>query len=522
MEASEALTQADDGAAARGRRLLDRIIELEFTQPFAFLPLALAFIAVRLPWIDTGYGTDPDGWRVALTANFLWSEAEYFPSRLPGYPLHELISSLPIKGGWIFEGGWVWSNLSTVLISLVGVYLFAALAQKLDLPNRGALTLAFAFTPLLWINSVMTIDYMWALTFMLGAYLALLNRAPTAAGIILGLAAGFRMTSLLMLLPFWLLLWRSNQREGIRPLTTASLATTFVVYVPVLMVYGLNMLNFYDRAVPLDEFFRRLGKDGLGVIGALALLFAVVISLPRLRGLLRDLWNDTHVLVWAAVIVVYFASYTRLPHEIAYLIPLFPFGYFLLSRYLSRGLLVGVLAVVVVSGFVDVTSPGDALSGINASTFTGARIGKGMLLSDIETLDNQRDFAREVRAVSLMRETVQEPAVIMVGFIYPELVVLHKDELDIDILEDDLEAISQLSDKGIARDKTRAIEYVWLLELDAFLEFQERGTNIYFTADAARSTLSVYGYRPGLFGATKLQLSREDASIGGGAAAIDR
>jgi hypothetical protein len=265
-----------------------------------------------------------------------------------------------------------------------------------------------------------------------------------------------------------------------------------------------------------------LGKDGLGVIGALALLFAVVVSLPRLRGLLRDLWNDTHVLIWAVVIVVYFASYTRLPHEIAYLSPLFPFGYFLLSRYLSRGLLVGALAIVVVSGFVDITSPGDALSGINASTFTGARIGKGMLLSDIETLDNQREFARELREVSLSRETVREPAIVIVGFIYPELVVLHKDELDVDILEDDLEAISQLSDKGIARDKTRAVEYVWLLELEEFLGFQERGTNIYFTADAARSTLSVYGYRPALFGATKLQLSREDASIGGGAAAIDR
>lgn len=537
MEAAESLAPESSGATAPRqapsdggasgparpgiRRLLARLIDLEFTGPLAFAALAVVYVGSRIPWLNLGYGTDPDAWRVALTANHLWSEGEYLPSRLPGYPLHELITAPAVKGGWIIEGGWVWTNLSTVLISLVGVYLFAWLARKLALAHRGALTLAFAFAPLLWINSVMTIDYMWALTFLLGAYLALLYRSPTLAGISLGIAAGFRLTSLFMLPVFWLLLWRTHQRQEIRPLTLTSAAVTLAAYTWVVMEYGLNFLNFYDQKVPLEEFIKRLGKDGLGIIGALALLVALALSFQRLRRFPGDLLRDPHVLTWAAAIVVLFVSYTRLPHEIAYLIPLFPFGLFLMSRYLSRGLLVGTLAVIVLAGFVDITSPEDT-TGIDKSTFTSARIGKGMLLSDIETLNNQMDFARELREFTTTNDDMRTPAVVMTGFIYPELAMLHQDELAIDILEEDLEAISQLSDKGMARDEERSIDYVWLLEYDQFQQFKDEGKAIYVTADAARSTFAVHGYRPGYFGAIELPLSRENPSLGKGTAATDR
>jgi len=527
MEATEVLAPAQNGPASRAGQLLNALIELDFTRPLAFIALATVFVGVRIPWLDLGYGTDPDAWRVALTASYLWEEGDYFPSRLPGYPLHELVTAALVRYGW------VWTNLSTVLISLVGVYLFAWIARKLDLGNRGALTIAFAFTPLLWINSVMTMDYMWALTFILAAYLAIIYRSPTLAGISLGIAAGFRLTSLGMLVPFWLLLLRSDRRDELRPLTATALAAAFVAYTPVIMVYGLNLLNFYDQAVPIGEFLKRLGKDAMGIVGALVVLIALALSFGRLRRLPGDLVRDAHVLTWVAVVVVYFFSYTRLPHEIAYLIPVFPFAYFLLSRYLSRGLLVAVLSVIVVTGFVDITSPGDTI-GLDAATFTGAGIGKGMLLSDIETLNNQLDFARELREVSIREAKSGRQNVVMMGFIYPEFVMLYQDELSIGILEEDREAISQLSDKGLAVDEERRIQYVWLLEFDrepcvcGFKQYWEDDSPIWFTADAARSTFAVYGYRPGYWdevqgGKVKeLPLSRDNPSLGEGTAATDR
>jgi hypothetical protein len=519
MEATAATTPQAKHEQARTRSiaaLLDGLLDLDFTRPLAFAILGVLFVGARAYWLDLGYGTDPDAWRVAMTATYLWDTGDYLPSRLPGYPLHEFITAALIKGGWIA------TNASTMIASLAGVYIFASIARKLDLENKGALTLAFAFTPLLWINSVMTMDYMWALTLVMGAYLLLLHRSPGAAGLCLGLAAGFRLTSLFMLPVFCLLLWRMKERGAIRALTFPALAVALVVYMPVLLDYGINFLNFYDQNVVVDEFVKRLGKDGLGIVGALGLIIALILSLPRLRRLPGDLRADPHVLMWCVVLALYVVSYLRLPHEIAYLIPLFPFGYFLMSRYMARPVLIGCLTLIVVAGFIDITSPDDEI-GLSTSTFTSASIGKGMLLSDIDTLQNQMDFARELREMTVENQYIQRPAVISTGFIYPELVMLHADDLEMRVLEDDLEAISQLSDKGYAVDEANDLYYVWLLEFDEFEELsgtQQR--KIYFTADAARSTFAVYGYRPAYFDAIELPLSRENPSLGEGTATTDR
>lgn len=515
MIATETFGRETNGIGARMRQFVNALIELDFTHPLAFTSLAFFYVASRVPWVDHGYGTDPDAWRVALSATYLRDHGDYSPSRLPGYPLHEFMTSVLVRHGW------VWTNLSTVAISLVGVLFFAALVRKLELPNRGALVVAFAFTPLLWINSTTTMDYMWALTFVMGAYLALLYGAPSLAGVSLGVAIGFRLTSGLMLPIFWLLILRSKKQNQIRPLTAIAGAVALAAYTPVLMDYGLNFFNFYDQKIPAADFVRTLGKDGLGVIGALAVLVALALSIRRLRSLPRDIAQDPQVLVWVAVIVLYVASYLRLPHEIAYLIPLFPFGYFLMARYMSRTVLVLCLAAIVFAGFVDITTPGTD-SELGKSDVTSARIGRGMVLSDLDTMRNQRSFADEVLAITTTNRDMNRPAVVAVGFIYPELVMLNKDELQISTLEKDLTAISQLSDKGLAIDRARNVKYVWLLDFRTMQEFQRQGATIYVTPDAERSTYQVYGYRPEYFGAVVLPLSRENPSLGKGAASTNR
>jgi hypothetical protein len=523
MSATDVLAPQRNGSGtAIGRlgALLERLVELDFSAAIPFAFLAVAYIGSRIFWLDLGYGTDPDAWRVALTVEHLWSSNEYLPSRLPGYPVQELATALAIKA-LPFLPGWVVANLASTIVSLAGVYLFACIARRLDVPNQGAITLGFAFAPLIWINSVTAMDYLWGLTFILGAYLALIEKSPRAAGICLGLAAGCRLTSLIMFVPFWFLLWRNDERKLIRPFTFTTILATLVAFSPVLIEYGINFMNFYDQSVQLEEFVKRLGKDGLGIVGAAALLIAIVISLPRLRAYPGDLRKEPHVVVWSAVIVLYFLSYTRLPHEIAYLVPLFPFGFFLMARYFSRGVLVATLAVIAVAGWVDVTSPVDTI-GLSVDTFTEARLGKGMLLSDIETRRNQEDFARELRELTVTNEHMLKPAIVITGFIYPELAVLHEDELDGGILERDVTAISQLSDKGIAEDVPRQVSYVWLLEYEKFRELQEAGHTIYITADAERSTFAVHGYRPAYYGAIELPMSRQNPSLGAGTATSDR
>src|SRR3989304_2496339 len=100
--------------------------------------------------------------------------------------------------------------------------------------------------------------------------------------------------------------------------------------------------------------------------------------------------------------------------------------------------------------------------------------------------------------------------------------MLYRDELTAGVLEKDHRAISQLSDKGVARDEGRDVEYVWLLEYDDFQRLKDEGKHIYYTADAARSTYAVYGYRPGSFGPPGLPPSRDNPSLGEGTAETNR
>ena len=514
--ASPAASVSDaSGEGARIGRWLGRLVDLDFTAPYAFATLALVYIASRIPWLDQGYGTDPDAWRVALSAQHLVAEGEYLPSRLPGFPLHELATSL------IIEGGWFWTNLSTVLISLAGVYLFARLMRELALPHAGVLTLGFAFAPFLWINSVMTIDYMWALTFILGAYLALVRRSTTVAGVLLGVAAGFRLTSLAMFFPFWLLLWRSDRREEVFPLTRATVAVFVVVYTPVLVVYGLKFLNFYEESVPLETVVRQLGKDGLGVLGALAVLAALAFSFGRLRRLPADLAHDAHALAWVAAIVVFVLAYSWAPHEVAFLIPVFPFGLLLLSRYLTRGVLVAVVAVVIAAGFVDLTASEESAD-IRLSTLTSVRLGKGMLLTDLDTREDQTDLARDLRRFTAAEVEPGSSAIVITGSLYPEFAALFEDQLRLDILERDLDAISVVSDVSRAVDRGRSIQFVWLLDLDRFQQLQAEGNEMYYTTDAARGTFALFGYRPGYYGALPLSGAQGASPLGEGAVPLDR
>src|SRR3990170_2923401 len=116
-------------------KALDRLLETDFTRPLPFAILAVLYFALRAPFLDYGHGTDPDAWRVALTAHHLLDTGDYFPSRLPGNPLHELAVTIFIPGGWLA------TNLATAFISLAGVYLFARLVDHFRLPGAGVLTI---------------------------------------------------------------------------------------------------------------------------------------------------------------------------------------------------------------------------------------------------------------------------------------------------------------------------------------------------------------------------------------------
>jgi hypothetical protein len=485
------------------------LCETDFTQTKPFAILSALFFLVRVPWIPFGYGTDPDAWRVAITAQHLLDTGEYYPSRLPGNPLHELVMTVLVPGGW-----WA-TDIATAIASLVGVWLFVRILRELDLPNRGLLVTGFAFAPLLVINSIATMDYMWTLTLILGCYYLVLRGYALPAGLLLGAAIGFRLQSAIVLLPMLYILWRARRYPEMAPFVLATGGAAMLAFAPVLVVYGPKFLNYYDASIGLEDVLRLLGKEALGVAGAFGVLIGAALSWKRLRSLLPDLRADTQVAVWVAVIVLYFATFSRLPHEVAYLIPVFPFGMLLIGRYYTRAAVGVAIGAILLAGVVDITTPSDE---INADALSGATIGKGLVLSNAQTMDDQRDDVNEY----LENNDLPDHSLVLAGFLFPQLVVRSMDDTEAGVIRYDYDAISMLSDRGVAIDRERDIQYVWLLEYDTLQALRAQGYKVFTARDAGGSTGALYDYRPALLGAAFLSSDSAGTLVAGGTAGTDR
>lgn len=501
METAQVLQPTRPGL----REAAERVIEMDFTRPLAFTVLAAIYIAVRVPFLGYGYGTDPDGWRVALTGHYLLEHGQYYPSRLPGNPLHELVLTPFVYFGWVA------SNLATAIASLAGVYLFARILAHFRMPNAGILTVGFAFTPLLFINSIATMDYMWALTFILGAYYATLKGLPIWAGIFLGIAVGFRLQTAMLGLPLALIMWRQGNLPHVFVTGFVSVGVLLISFAPVLVTYGIQFFNFYDDSVGYQTVIRLLGKEALGVSGALAVLIGGILSWRRLRQLPRDAISDVQVGVWLLIVFLYFATFLRLPHEIAYLVPVFPFAYLIIGRYFARPVLIGVVAVIILAGFVDITTPGDGLAG--PGELREARLGRGLVLSNVVTMNAQKAFVDDI-----LDSDIPNHSVVMAGFVYPQLAMRTRNEFDVRIIQRDYEAISMISDRGETVDTERDIRYVWLLTYETFIALRSQGYTFFVVPDAVGGTAHLYDYRPQLFGATFLELTNPSPSGGQGTA----
>ncbi len=482
--------------AARG------VFGFDFSRPAAFVLLALAYVASRAPFIDNGYGTKPDAWRIALTDYWLWDHHAFYPSRLPGYPVPELAYATVIKGGWVA------TNSLTVAVSLLGVWFFARIVRELRLPAPALLVAGFAFNPLLWINSMNTMDYTWALTFILGAYYFLLVGQPMVAALVLGLAVGSRIPSASFIVPYSYFLWRSGRRDLIPRFAAIVAVVAAIAFTPIMWTYGLRFLNFYDASVGYRDVFRLMTKDALGLAGAAALGIACLVSWRQLARIPGDALRDTNVAVWCIAIVLVGATFFRLPHEAAYLMPLYPFAFLLIGRYLRPLALFGAIVVMIGAGFVDLTT---ATHQVTPGELRHLRIGQGMLLSNRDTQNAQLAYARDIGRTSYPRGSV-----VMIGFVYPQFAVLNRDRLDLGILGKDRSSISQLSDKGKAVDAANGVTYVWLLTYEDYQRFTNSyaGAPMFYTPDAGRSTTALYNYRPGLFGAQVIESGR---APGGGA-----
>jgi hypothetical protein len=431
--------------------VLDRLLSVDFCERRMAILLAGLFLLARVPWLWTGYGAETDSYRVALSGLHLWKSGEYLPSRLPGYPVHDLLMSPLVRFGGSFA-----TLSATALASLAGVFLFARIARELDQAHRGLLVIGFAFTPFLIVKSVETKDYLWALSFLLAAYLAAIRRRPVLAGVMLGIAIGCRITSSLFLLPLLLLFIDRRAWKETGLFAIAAALTAFLAFLPVTFAYRAGFFTYADSRLSPDIVLRSIGQYSIGALGAVAVLVAVACSWRDVRRLPQMALRDVHVRIWLAAAALYILAFTRLPIDIAYLIPIYPFGFLLLGRVLSRRSLALVIVAILASGLVDL----DLSALHNFSPTTVARTVRpcrscAELPHDRHTRRLYTSYATELAHVEVPRHSI-----VLTGGVFPDFAVINWDRLRYAVIDRYRPSISMLSDDGSMWDDKRDVIYL--------------------------------------------------------------
>ena len=301
---------------------------------------ALLILLTRIPFLFAGFGTDEDSWGVALTALNIHNMHEYEVSRFPGFPVHEIISAIFISGGALAL------NFLTAVMSALAVLFFVCALQQMRFRFPYLAGIAFAFTPVVYIHSTDTIDYMWAMAFMMLSFLLILQNKIFFSAILLAVAAGCRITSLAMLMPYCVLLIDKNvdtkkNAAVIARYALVAVVCSVIVYLPVVLKYGSAFFTFYDLSgyPTIPKVLYKFSFGVWGVPGCIAILFGIgslLFSSPlqNRRFLLPRTTNEKHVIAWLVAIDLTIIIFVRLPYESGYLIPMIPFTILVFGKYL--------------------------------------------------------------------------------------------------------------------------------------------------------------------------------------------
>ena len=318
------------------------------------LVLAVAFLASRLPLLSLGYGSDERAWRSVVTALHMRAVGHYIPSRFPGFPLHDGLTTLLVPLGPRAL------LLASIAAQLAAAVYFHRIARALRLPAPTAVTVAFAFSAALWVTTTQNVDFPFELALLLATYDALLSGRPVVAGLVLGLATGFRPSAALVAMPA-LGFIAADARPGASRVTSAvGFMVAFVVpvaaaFLPVLAStelrnaagqVALHAGHRIDRiwAIRGGAVFL-FGKVGLVTIALATLIGAV----GRLRGRRPSpAGPDAALLFELASCLLLGGLYLLVPYDPVYLLPLLPLLLLAAGRVMP-GPMVPIVAIAIAS-----------------------------------------------------------------------------------------------------------------------------------------------------------------------------
>lgn len=331
--------------------------------------LSLLFLLSRIPFMNLGFSafiepTDQDVLAVVNSAYLLLHEQVYSVSRFPGYPFYEIFNSLIIGGGWIA------TNAATMVFSFISIIIFARILNIFEIKNKAMLVLTLAFMPIIWVNSVITMDYMWALMFvLLGSYLLFSGKYSTA-GVAIGFAVGTRFTSGLMLIP--IVLWAVSEKVRFKKIFTlifTSFAVSALLFSPVAYKYGFDFFRgsgFLSTTPFRSSYSMAVGSivtaldNAVMEFGVASIAALIFFSVLVFKGKMSRGSEHRHLLNFSlCTLLVYILLYFIFPYKVAYLIPAVPWGLIALNEKFPDKFTIIVCSLLLLNGIVSVDITND-------------------------------------------------------------------------------------------------------------------------------------------------------------------
>ncbi len=221
------------------------------------------------------------------------------------------------------RGTLVATNLGSLAAAVLAVGALVALLRRSGVPRRGLVAAVVVANPWFVIAATSTVDFCWALAFLLLAAVAVRDGRPVVGGALAGLAIGARAST--MVLVAALVLAEALEDGGRRRAAVVAAVATAVsalVYLPSLLA-AEGSLAFAQNDVPTSTFLVQAGRFAakdlyfFGPFAAVVLILAVPPALSALRR-----WRtDWLVRFSAAGLLASQLLFLRFPWKMGHLLP---------------------------------------------------------------------------------------------------------------------------------------------------------------------------------------------------------
>jgi hypothetical protein len=352
--------------------------------------LILLALILYVPLLFLGYGSDYDSYNVLWTGQHFAQTFDYVPSRVPGFLVYETLTFFINSLGGAFL-----TNLTSMGMALLVLYVFMRLCRQYEVPHYQLLTLILMVQPYFWVNATCTMDYFFAIGFIFLGILQVLRGKYFTAGVAFALGVGSRLTVSLIAAVIILWFFFSLPQKRWQIVQTAIVGAIFGLsfYLPS-ADFAEWHTTFLSASVGGQEYwtpYLRLGRFVYKNIYFWSpLVFAILIwGALRLMGKVKNRTLPNHSglpLACLAVIVVMDAFYLYIPTEPSYLLPTLPF-WLILCGYAFESkprVLTWMLGLTLIFNFVNFNIARPNV----ADKATGAQYGlwvePGYMVTDIE------------------------------------------------------------------------------------------------------------------------------------------